>query len=126
MVRKKENQFGKISENLKKISAAISAIGVIIGAFVGVGGWIVNQVNAESNEQIQALEARLDEAHKESQLGITRLELQGLINDTPENRTEIEKLARYYFLELDGDTYMTSMYSKWATEYGGNIEFVLK
>ncbi|MBQ2659545.1 hypothetical protein IJF85_01035 [Candidatus Saccharibacteria bacterium] len=126
MVKKKENQFGKISENLKKISAVISAIGVIIGAFVGVGGWIVNQVNAESNEQIQALEARLDEAHKESQLGITRLELQGLINDTPENRTEIEKLARYYFLELDGDTYMTSMYSKWATEYGGNIEFVLK
>ena len=104
----------------------ISAIGVIVGAFVGVGGWIVNQVNAESNEQIQALEARLDEAHKESQLGITRLELQGLINDTPENRAEIEKLARYYFLELDGDTYMTSMYSKWATEYGGNIEFVLK
>ena len=126
MVKKKENQFGKISENLKKISAVISAIGVIIGAFVGVGGWIVNQVNAESNEQIQALEARLDEAHKESQLGITRLELQGLINDTPENRAEIEKLARYYFLELRGDTYMTSMYSKWATEYGGNIEFVLK
>ena len=126
MVKKKENQFGKISENLKKISAVISAIGVIIGAIVGVGGWIVNQVNAESNEQIQALEARLDEAHKESQLGITRLELQGLINDTPENRAEIEKLARYYFLELHGDTYMTSMYSKWATEYGGNIEFVLK
>ena len=126
MVKKKENQFGKISENLKKISAVISAIGVIVGAFVGVGGWIVNQVNAESNEQIQALEARLDEAHKESQLGITRLELQGLINDTPENRAEIEKLARYYFLELDGDTYMTSMYSKWATEYGGNIEIVLK
>lgn len=126
MVKKKENQFGKISENLKKISAVISAIGVIIGAFVGVGGWIVNQVNAESNEQIQALEARLDEAHKESQLGITRLELQGLINNTPENRAEIEKLARYYFLELHGDTYMTSMYSNWATEYGGNIEIVLK
>ncbi len=126
MVKKKENQFGKISENLKKISAVISAIGVIVGAFVGVGGWIVNQVNAESNEQIQALEARLNEAHKESQLGITRLELQGLINDTPENRAEIEKLARYYFLELHGDTYMTSMYSKWATEYGGNIEIVLK
>ncbi len=126
MVKKKENQFGKISENLKKISAVISAIGVIIGAFVGVGGWIVNQVNAESNEQIQALEARLDEAHKESQLGITRLELQGLINATPENRAEIEKLARYYFLELHGDTYMTSMYSNWATEYGGNIEIVLK
>ena len=126
MVKKKENQFGKISENLKKISAVISAIGVIIGAFVGVGGWIVNQVNAESNEQIRALEARLDEAHKESQLGITRLELQGLINNTPENRAEIEKLARYYFLELHGDTYMTSMYSKWATEYGGNIEIVLK
>lgn len=115
-----------ISDKIKKLAAIVSALGVIFGAFAGVGNWIVSQVNAQSNEQITALEARLDEAHRESQLGITRLELQGLINDTPENRTEIEKLARYYFLELDGDTYMTSMYSKWATEYGGNIEFVLK
>lgn len=115
-----------ISDKIKKLAAIVSALGVIFGAFAGVGNWIITKVNAQSAEQITALEARLDEAHKESQLGITRLELQGLINDTPENRTEIEKLARYYFLELDGDTYMTSMYSKWATEYGGNIEFVLK
>ena len=126
MAKQKDNQLGKISDNLKKISAAISAIGVIVAAFVGIGNWIITQINARSNEQIAALEVRLNDAHQESQLGITRLELQGLINNTPENRTEIEKLARYYFLELGGDTYMTSMYSKWATEYGGNIEFVLK
>lgn len=115
-----------ISDKIKKLATIVSALGVIFGAFAGVGNWIITKVNAQSAEQITALEARLDEAHKESQLGITRLELQGLINDTPENRTEIEKLARYYFLELDGDTYMTSMYSKWASEYGGNIEIVLK
>ena len=115
-----------ISDKIKKLAAIVSALGVIFGAFAGVGNWIITKVNAQSAEQITALEARLDEAHKESQLGITRLELQGLINDTPENRAEIEKLARYYFLELHGDTYMTSMYSKWATEYGGNIEIVLK
>lgn len=115
-----------ISDKIKKLAAIVSALGVIFGAFAGVGNWIITKVNAQSAEQITALEARLDEAHKESQLGITRLELQGLINDTPENRTEIEKLARYYFIELEGDTYMTSMYSKWASEYGGNIEIVLK
>lgn len=115
-----------ISDKIKKLAAIVSALGVIFGAFAGVGNWIITKVNAQSAEQITALEARLDEAHKESQLGITRLELQGLINDTPENRTEIEKLARYYFIELKGDTYMTSMYSKWASEYGGNIEIVLK
>ena len=115
-----------ISDKIKKLAAIVSALGVIFGAFAGVGNWIITKVNAQSAEQITALEARLDEAHKESQLGIARLELQGLINDTPENRTEIEKLARYYFIELKGDTYMTSMYSKWASEYGGNIEIVLK
>ncbi len=97
-----------------------------MGAFAGAGNWIIGQVNAKSDEQIAALETKLDEVHRESQLGITRLELQSLINNTPENRTEIEKLARYYFIELKGDTYMTSMYSRWAAEYGGNIEIVLK
>ena len=115
-----------IPDKIKKLATIVSALGVIFGAFAGVGNWIITKVNAQSAEQITALEARLDEAHKESQLGITRLELQGLINDTPENRAEIEKLARYYFIELEGDTYMTSMYSKWASEYGGNIEIVLK
>lgn len=123
---KRKTPTETIPDKLKKLAAVISALGVIFGAFAGAGNWIIAQVNSESSEQITALEAKLDDAHRESQLGITRLELQGLINDTPENRTEIEKLARYYFLELDGDTYMTSMYSKWAAEYDGNIEFVLK
>ena len=123
---KRKSPTETIPDKLKKLAAVISALGVIFGAFAGAGNWIIAQVNAESSEQITALEAKLDDAHRESQLGITRLELQGLINDTPENRAEIEKLARYYFLELHGDTYMTSMYSKWATEYGGNIEIVLK
>lgn len=123
---KRKTPTETIPDKLKKLAAVISALGVIFGAFAGAGNWIIAQVNAESSEQITALEAKLDDAHRESQLGITRLELQGLINDTPENRAEIEKLARYYFLELHGDTYMTSMYSKWATEYGGNIEIVLK
>lgn len=123
---KRKSPTETIPDKIKKLAAIVSALGVIFGAFAGVGNWIVSQVNAQSAEQITALEARLDEAHKESQLGITRLELQGLIKDTPENRAEIEKLARYYFIELKGDTYMTSMYSKWASEYGGNIEIVLK
>ena len=123
---KKQASTKDITEKVKKLAAFISAIMVIFGALAGVGNWIIAQVNAESREQITALETKVDEAHHESQLGITRLELQGLINDTPENRTEIEKLARYYFTELHGDTYMTSMYSEWAQKYGGNIEFVLK
>lgn len=123
---KRKSPTETIPDKLKKLAAVISALGVIFGAFAGAGNWIIAQVNAESSEQITALEAKLDDAHRESQLGITRLELQGLIKDTPENRAEIEKLARYYFIELKGDTYMTSMYSKWASEYGGNIEIVLK
>lgn len=115
-----------LPDRIKKIAAVISAIGVITGAFAGVGNWIVSRVSEQTNERIAALELEVTEAHRESQLGITRLELQGLINDTPENKVEIEKMARFYFTELHGDTYMTSMYSKWAAEYGGNIEFVLK
>ena len=40
------------------------------------------------------------------------------------NEAEIEKVARYYFVKLDGDWYMTGLYSKWAKEYNGDVSFI--
>lgn len=48
-----------------------------------------------------------------------------LIQNTPHNVVEIERLAKTYFIDLKGDLYMTSVYSAWAKEYGGDTSFVV-
>ena len=48
-----------------------------------------------------------------------------LMNHDPENVVAIERMAKYYFQELDGDLYMTQQYSDWAKQYGGDTTIVV-
>ena len=61
----------------------------------------------------------------EQDLSLKRLELLNLISHTPENKVEIERVAKHYFVNLKGDWYATKVYSKWAEENGGDISFVI-
>lgn len=47
-----------------------------------------------------------------------------LIQNQPTNKVEVEKVARHYFVDLGGDWYASSFYSKWAAEYEGDITFI--
>lgn len=48
---------------------------------------------------------------------VTRLELKGLIKDDPDNIDAILQVAEYYFVELDADGYMHSLFEKWSIEH---------
>ena len=45
-----------------------------------------------------------------------RTQLLILIADYPEDHAEIMKLAQYYFVELKGDWYMTSIFNGWLVK----------
>ena len=47
----------------------------------------------------------------------------GVKNIKPEDKAIF--VRRYYFGELDGDQYMTAMFSNWAKEYGGDASIVI-
>lgn len=115
----------KAAQKIKDLAALISAVLVITTALVGAGHWIVKEVSASTNERIDALEAKIEANQDENKLAITRLELMTLMETNPENVVEIERVAKTYFVDLKGDLYLTSVYSSWAKEYGGDTSFVV-
>ena len=114
-------------QKVKDAAAFISAVIVIGGALIGAGKWLLAEINASTNARIDALEEKIDENAEADELATTRLELMVLMEHDPDNTIEIEKLARHYFLDLKGNSYLTSVFSKWCAAHGLNCaEIVLK
>ena len=119
------DKYVKADGRLQRASKTIGALIVIIGAVASVSTWISDQFQNVIATQIAELRAEVQALDKRTEQQITRLELANLIHNQPHNKAEIEKVARYYFIKLDGDWYMTGLYSTWATENNGDISFIV-
>lgn len=118
--KNKEKTLDKISGNMSKIAGIISALLVIVSATTGAMSWVSEQLSADISSKFASLESEIKTANTKTETQITRLELLNLIHNQPENIAEIEKIAKYYFQDLGGDWYMTGIYSKWCSQYGGD------
>ena len=78
------------------------------------------------DEQFEGLRQEMKAGQRKDEQAITRLELMMLMTHDPENVLEIEKLARKYFVDLEGNTYMSKMYSDYAKKYKADHTFVTK
>lgn len=126
---RKDNTKSKIknfSQKVKDVSAFISAVLVIIGALIGCGSWLIKEITASTNSRVNTLEQKIDDNYTKDELATTRLELMVLMEHDPDNVIEIEKLARHYFSDLQGNSYLTSVFSRWCKEHGANCEIVIK
>ena len=121
----KRKLFDRVSERTSKVASLISAALVILGALTGIVSWATSQFTNAISSQMSEFREEVQAADKKTEVQITRLELMTLINTQPENVAEIEKVARHYFLDLGADWYMTSIYSSWAREHGGDISIVI-
>ena len=110
----KKNFFSR----LKEFADIITAIGIIGAALVGVGTWCTSQINASTNDKLDKLSAQIDDM----KLDNTRTQLLMMISDFPENKSEILKIAQYYFGDLKGDWYATDVFTKWAAAHGVNVD----
>lgn len=119
------NVAKKMNLTVKEIAGFITALGAIISSIIVCYNFIAGRIENTIDEKVGAVSAEFIEHHKVQDQQITRLELSDLIRNQPRNKAAIEKLARYYFVELGGDMWMTDFYSQWAQEYGGDISFVL-
>lgn len=114
------SSFDKTSKKLQKWAGVVGAILTILGAITGACSWVSNQFANAVSSQISDFRNEVKESNTKQDQQITRLELMNLIQNDPTNIAGIEKLARYYFQELNGNQYMTGIYSKWCQEYGGD------
>lgn len=110
-----------VPERIKQVAAVVSAI-IIIGGAIGtfttyVSSLIVNKID----EKIQPLH----ETVKVIQLDTTRLQLIQMMEHEPEDREGILKLAKYYFVDLGGDWYMTSVFNDWCMERDIHVDWAM-
>lgn len=105
-----------------RLTVALVIGGVAILAF----GHMCDKVTARVDAKLDGIEERMVKRDREQELAICRLELMELMHNAPENKLEIEKTAYRYFHTLQGDTYMTTLYSKGAKKYGWETTFIVK
>lgn len=141
------------SENVKIITAIVAGVTAVSGLVVAITGWdpakvtliaslaglilvvfgmmcdrIVNRIDARIDAVEKKMGDRIDtlrNQNREQDLSLKRLEMLNLIRNSPNNKVEIERVARHYFVTLKGDWYMTKMYSEWANQHDGDISFVI-
>ncbi len=121
----KKTIYDKADKKLQKVASTVGSILVLFGALSGMYSWISSQFTNAISNQIDEFRQEVKASDAAQNLAITRLELVNLIKDDPTNVVAIEKMGRYYFGELDGDQYMTAMFSKWAKQYGGDASIVI-
>ena len=121
----KKTVYDKADKKLQKAASIVGSILVLFGALSGMYSWISSQFTNAISNQIDEFRQEVKASDATQNLAITRLELVNLIKNDPTNVVAIEKMGRYYFGELDGDQYMTAMFSKWAKQYGGDASIVV-
>ena len=117
--------YDKTDKKLQRIAGTIGAIMAILGAATGVCSWVTSQFQNAIAVQISGFQKEVQDANTKHEQAVTRVELMMLMEHDPTNIAAIEKMAKYYFQELDGDLYMTQKYSDWAKKYGGDITIIV-
>lgn len=115
----------KADKKLKKWASIIGSIVAILGALTGAFSWVNSQFTNAVSRQISGFQQEVRDANIKHEQAVTRVELMILIEHDPENVVAIEKMAKYYFQDLDGDLYLTQKYSEWARQYGGDTTIVV-
>ena len=121
----KKNLYDKADKKLQRIAGTIGAIVAIIGAFTAACSWVNHQFTSAVSSQISDFQEEVRASDKADKQAITRIELMVLMEHDADNVVAIEKMAKYYFQDLDGDLYMTQKYSDWAKAHGGDTTIVV-
>lgn len=121
----KKSLYERTGKTIKQLAEMIGAIVAIIGAITGVCSWVSSQFQNAVSSQISGFQQEMKDANQRQEQSLTRVELMVLMEHDPDNIVAIEKMARYYFQELNGDLYMTQRYSDWAKAHGGDTSIVI-
>ena len=77
------------------------------------------------DERFNEVDKKIAEGQRKDELAITRVELMMLMTHNPDNVVEIERLAKKYFTPpLNGNSYMSQLYSDYAKKYKADHTFV--
>lgn len=121
----KKSLYDKTDKKLQRIAGTIGAIVAIIGAITGVCSWVSSQFTNAVSAQISGFQQEVRDNDKVNKQAATRTELMVLMAHDSDNVLAIERMAKYYFQELDGDLYMTQKVSDWCNEHGRDCSSII-
>lgn len=117
----KEKMSEKIVKKTKSLADIITAVSIIGTALLGVGSWLVANINKDVNDKLDTIISKVNVAEQDA----TRSQLLTLMSDYPDNESEVLKVAQHYFRDLNGDWYMTSLFTQWADERGIDVSSIV-
>lgn len=88
----------------------------IVIAIVGSGA--LSALIAGVFQIISDKKQKMDERFKLLEKDVLRTQMLVMLTDYPDEKSEIMKLAKHYFGDLDGDWYMTDLFNKWIKTSG--------
>ena len=96
----------------------VALISGLLGAG-GIIGFIQFMISRHDNKKSELLNIKKElheirATQQETIIRVTRGELKDLIKDDPDNVEAIMQVAGYYFVDLDGNAYMHTIFEKWA------------
>lgn len=97
---------------------------VLCALITGAFAWLTARTNARANATNQEIMARLDRVEKRQTaeaLISERNDLLTAIHTDPTNTEEIMNVAKHYFLDLNGNSYASKPFAKWAVKYQVDI-----
>ena len=113
MTKAKRSRFDKIPETVKKVSAFISALVVIVTTLTTSLAWVQGKVTEHLDARMTSIETTVNDIRQDT----VRLQLDNLINNDSENVESILNVAKVYFIDMNGDWYMTEKFKKWGKEH---------
>lgn len=115
----------KANKKLQKWASIIGSIVAILGALTGAFSWASSQFTNAVSDQISGFQQEVRASDQANRQATTRLELMILMEHDAENTVAIERMAKYYFQELDGDLYMTQKVSDWCNSRGRDCSSII-
>ena len=97
---------------------------VLCALITGVFALLTARTNArgaEGNKEILARLERLEKIHHEDSVISERNDLLMAIRIDPDNTREIMIIAKRYFLELNGNSYASKPFARWAIEHNVDV-----
>lgn len=111
------SRWKDLPENVKKVSALISAIVVICTTLGSVLSWFEGKITGHIDKRLSSVETTINDIRQDT----VRLQLDNLINNDSENIESILTVARQYFIEMKGDWYMTEKFKRWGREHNVDL-----
>lgn len=113
MTKSKRSRWQDIPEKVKKVSAFISAVVVIITTCGSAVVWVESKLTEHLDSKFETLEQTVNDIRQDT----VRLQLDNLINNDSDNIESILNVAKVYFIDMKGDWYMTEKFKKWGKEH---------